>query len=132
MSFNDATSDMIATLRNGQQAHIAQVTVVSSHLNKSVLQVLQDEGFINGFEEVELRKGIKKVNVDLKYFQGQPVIRQIKRVSKPGRRVYSNIGSLKKNFNGLGLTIVSTSKGVLPDYEARKINVGGEVICEVF
>ncbi len=132
MSFNDATSDMIATIRNGQQARIAEVAVVSSHLNKSVLKVLQDEGFINNFEEVEVRKGIKKLNIGLKYYQGQPVIRQIKRVSKHGRRNYSQIDALKKNFNGLGLTIISTSKGVLPDYEARKLNVGGEVICEVF
>ena len=132
MSFNCATSDMIATLKNGQQGRIAEVTVVSNKLNKSVLKVLQDEGFINGFEEVEVRKGIKKINVALKYHAGQPVIQQIKRVSKPGRRVYSHIVGLKQNFNGLGVKIISTSKGVLPDYEARKLNVGGEVICEVF
>lgn len=132
MAFNDATSDMIATIRNGQQARIAEVMVVSNHLNKSVLQVLQDEGFINGFNEVEVRKGIKKININLRYYQGQPVIKQIKRISKPGRRIYSQINSLRKNFNGLGLSVVSTSKGVLPDYEARKQNVGGEVICEVF
>ncbi len=132
MSFNDATSDMIATIRNGQQARIAEVTVVSNYLNKSVLEVLKSEGFINDYAEEEIRKGIKKLNVNLKYFQGQPVIKQIKRISKPGRRVYSQIANLKKNFNGLGLSIVSTSKGVLPDHEARKLNVGGEVICEVF
>ena len=132
MSFNCATSDMIATIRNGQQARIAEVMAVSNHLNKSVLKVLQDEGFINSFEEVEIRKGIRKVNIVLKYFNGQPVIKTIKRTSKPGRRTYSQIKGLKKNFNGLGLTIISTSKGVLPDYEARKQNVGGEVICEVF
>jgi len=132
MSFNDATSDMIATIRNGQQARIAEVTVVSNHLNKSVLKVLQEEGFINSFQENEIRKGIKKLNIALKYFEGQPVIKQIKRVSKPGRRIYSPITNLRKNFNGLGLTVISTSKGVLPDYEARKQNVGGEVICEVF
>ena len=132
MAFNCATSDMIATIRNGQQAHIAQVTVVSSHLNKSVLKVLQDEGFINDFKEVEVRKGIKRIDINLKYFNGQPVIRQIKRISKPGRRSYSKIEALRKNFNGLGLSILSTSRGVLPDYEARNQNVGGEVICEVF
>lgn len=132
MAFNDATSDMIATIRNGQQARIAEVMAVSNHLNKSVLKVLQDEGFINGFNEVEVRKGIKKINIVLKYHNGQPVIKQIKRISKPGRRAYSQIDGLRKNFNGLGLTVLSTSKGVLPDYEARKLNVGGEVICEVF
>jgi small subunit ribosomal protein S8 len=123
---------MIATLKNGQQGRIAEVTVVSSKLNKSVLKVLQDEGFIINFQEVEIRKGIKRINVGLKYHAGQPVIQQIKRVSKPGRRVYSHISGLKQNFNGLGVKIISTSKGVLPDYEARKLNVGGEVICEVF
>jgi small subunit ribosomal protein S8 len=132
MSFNDATSDMIATIRNGQQSRIAEVSAVSNRLNKNVLKVLKDEGFINDFSEREVRKGIKKLDISLKYFNGQPVIQQIKRVSKPGRRRYSQIDSLKKNFNGLGITIVSTSKGVLPDYEARKHNVGGEVICEVF
>jgi small subunit ribosomal protein S8 len=132
MSFNDATSDMIATIKNGQQARIAEVSVVSNHLNKSVLKVLQDEGYILNFEEVEVRKGIKRLNIALKYFEGQPVIRQIKRVSKPGRRTYSQIEGLKKNFNGLGIKILSTSKGVLPDYQARIDNVGGEIICEVF
>ncbi len=132
MSFNCATSDMIATIRNGQQAHIAEVMVVSNYLNKSILQVLQNEGFINSFEEVEIRKGIKRININLKYFNGQPVIKKIKRVSKPGRRIYSQIETLRKSFNGLGLTVISTSKGVLPDYEARKLNVGGELICEVF
>ncbi len=129
---NCATSDMIATLKNGQQGRIAQVTVISNKLNKSVLKVLLDEGFIGSFEEVEVRKGIKKLNVLLKYFNGQPVIQQIKRVSKPGRRVYSHISGMKQNFNGLGIKIISTSKGVLPDHEARKHNVGGEIICEVF
>lgn len=132
MSFNDATSDMIATIKNGQLARIAEVAVTSNKLNRSVLTVLQSEGYIGGFEEVVVRSGIKKLAVKLRYYQGQPVIRQIKRVSKPGRRIYSQIDKLKKNYNGLGLTVVSTSKGVLPDYEARKLNVGGEVICEVF
>lgn len=132
MSFNDATSDMIATIKNGQQARIAEVSAVSNHLNRSVLQVLQNEGYILNFEEVEIRKGIRRLNIALKYFEGQPVIRQIKRVSKPGRRTYSQIEGLKKNFNGLGIKILSTSKGVLPDYQARIDNVGGEIICEVF
>lgn len=132
MSFNDATSDLIATLRNGQQARIAEVSAVSNTLNKNLLKVLESEGFIQGYSENEVRKGIKRLNIHLKYFEGQPVIRQIKRISKPGRRVYSEINALKKNFNGLGVTILSTSKGVLSDHEARKQNVGGEIICEVF
>ncbi len=132
MSFNDSTSDMIATLNNGQRAKLAAVTVVSSGLNKNVLNVLQNEGFINSFEEVEEIKGIKRLNVALKYHQGQPVIKQIKRTSKPGLRNYSQIKDLGKSFSGLGVKIISTSKGVLPDFEARRLNVGGEVICEVF
>lgn len=132
MSFNDATSDMIATIRNGQAANIAEVAAVSNKLNKNVLQVLQDEGYINSFEEVEIRKGIRKVNIQLKYHENRPVIKQIKRISKSGLRNYSQISALGKNFNGLGIKILSTSKGVLADYEARRLNVGGEVICEVF
>ncbi len=132
MSFNDATSDMIATLNNGQRAKLAGVSVVSNGLNKNVLNVLKDEGFIEDFQEVEVRKGVKKVDVKLKYTQGQPVIKHIKRVSKPGLRNYSAIKDLGKSFSGLGVKILSTSKGVLPDYEARRQNIGGEVICEVF
>lgn len=132
MSFNDATSDMIATLNNGQRAKLAGVSVVSNGLNKNVLNVLKDEGFIEDFQEVEVRKGVKKVDVKLKYTQGQPVIKHIKRVSKPGLRNYSAIKDLGKSFSGLGIKILSTSKGVLPDYEARRQNIGGEVICEVF
>ncbi len=132
MSFNDATSDMIATIRNGQAANIATVRAVSSKLNKNVLQVLQDEGYINSFEEIELSKGIKRIDIALKYFENRPVIKKIARVSKPGLRKYSAINSLPKNFNGLGIKVVSTSQGVIPDYEARKLNIGGEIICEVF
>lgn len=132
MSFNDATSDMIATIKNGQSANIAEVSAVSNKLNKNVLQVLLEEGYINGFEEVELRAGIKRVNIQLKYHENKPVIKLIKRVSKPGLRNYSKIDSLGKSFNGLGIKILSTSKGVLADFKARELNVGGEVICEVF
>lgn len=132
MSFNDATSDMIATIKNGQRAKIAVVNAVSNKLNKNILNVLVDEGYIASFEEVEVRKGIKKLNIALKYHENQPVIKHLKKISKPGLRNYSAIDDLGKSFNGLGLKILSTSKGVLADYEARKQNVGGEVICEVF
>jgi small subunit ribosomal protein S8 len=132
MSFNDTTSDMIATIRNASAVKIATITVRPSGLNKAVLNVLQDEGYINGFEEVEVKKGVKRINVNLKYYEGQPVIKKIKRVSKPGLRKYSQIADLPKHYNGLGITILSTSKGVLADYKARTLNVGGEIICEVF
>lgn len=132
MSLNDLTSDMIATIRNGQQAKLAEVTVKSNGLNKNVLQVLQGENFIKSFEEVELSKGVKAIKINLAYYKGEAVIKYIKRVSKPGLREYSKIGNLPKSYNGLGIKILSTSKGVLSDHEARKANVGGEVICEVF
>ena len=132
MSFNDATSDMIATIKNGQRAKIAVVNAVSNKLNKNVLNVLVEEGYIGSFEEVEVKKGIKRLNISLKYHENQPVIKHLKKISKPGLRNYSSINDLGKSFNGLGLKILSTSKGVLADYEARKQNVGGEVICEVF
>lgn len=132
MSFNDATSDMIATIKNGQNANIAVVSVVANKLNRNVLKVLESEGYINGYEETEEREGIKKLNIHLRYHENQPVIKHINRVSKPGLRNYSKIDDLGKSFNGLGIKILSTSKGVLADYEARRLNVGGEIICEVF
>ncbi|MDX1949500.1 MAG: 30S ribosomal protein S8 [Rickettsiales bacterium] len=132
MAINDLTSDMIATLNNGQRAKLAGVTVRSNKLNKNVLSVLQNEGFIDSFEEVEERKNVKFINVKLKYYQGQPVIKKIKRVSTPGLRAYSAIKSLGKSFSGLGVKVLSTSKGVMSDYEARKLNIGGEIVCEVF
>jgi small subunit ribosomal protein S8 len=132
MSFNDPTSDMLATMKNGCNAKLYEVSVVSSNLNKNVLQVLQQEGYIEGFEEVEVRKGVKKIVIRLKYFNGLPVIKRLKRASKPGLRNYSAIKDLQQSYNGLGVKVLSTSKGVLPDYKARELNVGGEVVCEVF
>jgi len=132
MSFNDPTSDMVASIKNGQAAKIATVSAVSNRLNKNVLQVLQDEGYINSFEEIEVRKGIKKLDINLKYFNNQAVIKHIKRVSKPGLRNYSGATTLPKTYNGLGIKIVTTSSGVVTDHEARRLNIGGEVICEVF
>jgi small subunit ribosomal protein S8 len=132
MSFNDTTSDMIASLKNGQAAKLSEITVKYSGLNKNVLQVLLNESYIKSFEEFEERKGVKKIKVALSYYKGEPVIKYIKRISKPGLRRFSEIGKLPKTFNGLGMKILSTSKGVLPDYQARKDNVGGELICEVF
>ncbi|HCR86311.1 MAG TPA: 30S ribosomal protein S8 [Alphaproteobacteria bacterium] len=132
MSLNDLTSDMVASIRNGQQAKISEIAVKYSTLNENVLKVLQAENFIKSFETVEVRKGVKSIKVNLAYYKGEPVIKYIKRVSKPGLRQYSEIATLPKSFNGLGIKILSTSKGVLSDHDAKKANVGGEVICEVF
>ena len=132
MSFNDATSDMLASIKNGCNAKLVEVSAHKSKLNKNILAVLQSEGYIEGFEEYEVRKGIERLKIALRYFNGEPVIKYLKRVSKPGLRNYSQISSLEKSYNGLGIKILSTSKGVLPDYEARRQNVGGEIVCEVF
>lgn len=129
---NDVTSDMIATIKNGQNAKLAEVTVKYSGLNKGVLEVLKDESFIKSYEAFQVSKGIDRIKIQLAYHEGQPVIKHIKRLSKPGLRKYSKITDLPKTFNGLGMTILSTPNGVLPDYQARKDNVGGELICEVF
>lgn len=132
MALNDLTADMIATLNNGQRAMLKSVTVRSNKLNKSVLQVLKDEGYITSFEEVDQGNNKQSIKVDLSYYDNSPVIKKIKKVSKSGLRIYSSIKDLGQSFNGLGVKILSTSKGVLPDYKARELNVGGEVICEIF
>ena len=106
--------------------------VISLKLNLNVLMVLKDEGYIRDFKNIEIRKGISNIQIDLKYFNGTPVIKNIKRVSKPGIRVYSKISDLPKIYGGLGISILSTPKGVMSDNQARENNVGGEVLCEVF
>lgn len=132
MAVNDTISDLITRIRNGQAVRLASVDALYSGLSVNFLKVLEEEGYINGFSESEERKGVKKINVKLRYFEGEPVIKEIVRVSKPGRRVSSKIANLPRNYNGLGLTVVSTSKGVMADYKAREANVGGEVICKIF
>lgn len=132
MSMNDPLSDMLTRIRNGQQARLAQVRASSSKLKTGVLEVLQKEGFIRGFASEEVGKGKTDLVVDLKYYEGEPVIKKIKRISTPGRREYAAVGQMPKVANGLGISIISTSKGVMSDYEARNQNVGGEVLCEVF
>tara|TARA_A100001015_G_scaffold265853_1_gene314598 strand:+ start:4839 stop:5237 length:399 start_codon:yes stop_codon:yes gene_type:complete len=132
MAFNDALSDMLARIKN---AHIAKKTFTScfkSKLNENVLSVLKDEGYIRDFKSVEERKGVTFLKIDLKYYNGSPVIKKIKRISKPGIRVYSKITDLEKPYGGLGISILSTPKGVMSDQQARKNNVGGEILCEVF
>lgn len=131
MSMNDLLSDMIARIRNGQKARLSQVDCLYSGICINVLQVLKGDGYIHDFRVVE--NGSKRdIQVDLKYYEGDAAIKQIRRESKPGRRVYYSIADLPKFFNGLGISIVSTSKGVMSDFEARSANVGGEILCSVF
>lgn len=132
MSCNDLLSDMIARIRNGQRAKKSTITSPSSKVLKGVLEVLQAEGYIRGYSEKEVSKGKKELEIELKYFEGQPVIKEIKRLSTSGKRVYSAVDKLPKFFNGLGIVVLTTPKGIMSDYGARKANVGGELLCSVF
>ena len=132
MAFNDSLSDMLARIKNAHQARKSFTSCFKSKLNINVLSVLKNEGYIRDFKNIELREGISSIQIDLKYYNGNPVIKKIKRISKPGIRVYSKITDLPKSYGGLGISILSTSKGVMSDLEARKNYVGGEVLCEVF
>ena len=132
MAFNDALSDMLARIKNAHTARKSYTSCFSSKLNMNVLSVLKTEGYIRDFKDLEVKKGINSIKIDLKYYNGSPVIKNIKRISKPGIRVYSKISDLPKPYGGLGISILSTPKGVMSDQQARKNNVGGEVLCEVF
>jgi len=132
MSMTDPIGDMLTRIRNAQQRGKNKVVSPTSRLRERVLAVLQQEGFIRGFATTELDGGRPELEIELKYFDGEPVIRDIRRVSKPGRRVYASVDSIPTVFNGLGVSILSTSKGVMSDNDARQNNVGGEVICTVF
>ena len=132
MAMTDPVGDLLTRIRNGQSARLESVTVPASRLRSNVLDVLQREGYIRGWFEEELRPGVKELRVELKYDNGRPVIRDIKRVSTPGRRVYSKIKELPRVYAGLGISILSTPQGVMSDAEARAANVGGEVLCRVF
>ena len=132
MAFNDSLSDMLARIKNAHRARKSITSCYKSNPNMNVLSVLKDEGYIRDFRDLEVRKGINSIQIDLKYFNGNPVIKNIKRVSKPGIRVYSKISDLPKTYGGLGISILSTSMGVMSDNKARQKNVGGEVLCEVF
>ena len=132
MSMSDPLGDMITRIRNGQTARKSIVSAPSSRLRANVLEVLKREGYIRDYSAVEVRTGISELKIELKYYEGSPVISEIKRVSTPGRRVYSGINDLKRVYNGLGIAILSTPRGVLSDNEARVANVGGEVLCQVF
>ena len=132
MAFNDSLSDMLARIKNAHKANKTFTSCYKSKLNMNVLSVLKDEGYIRDYKDVPLRKGIENIKIDLKYYNGIPVIKKIKRISKPGIRVYSKINELPKSYGGLGISILSTPKGVMSDQKARDNNVGGEVLCEVF
>tara|TARA_B100000575_G_scaffold293329_1_gene304356 strand:+ start:8166 stop:8582 length:417 start_codon:yes stop_codon:yes gene_type:complete len=132
MSFNDALSDMLARIKNAHQARKSSTSCYKSKLNMNVLSVLKEEGYIRNYQDTENASGIKNITIELKYFNGDPVIKKIKRVSKPGIRVYSKISDLKKPYGGLGISILSTPKGVMSDQKARQNNVGGEILCEIF
>lgn len=132
MAVNDPIADLLATIRNGQNARLAQVKAPASRLRRDVLKVLEEEGYISGYSEEEVRKGVKQLAIRLKYVDGRGVIQDSRKVSKPGRRVYSPLRNFRKFYNGLGIAILSTSKGVMSDHNARQQNVGGEVLCYIF
>lgn len=132
MSMSDPLGDMLSRIRNGQMAGKKTIECPFSKLRQNVCAVLKDEGFIREFKMEERENNKKVLVIELKYAEGRGVIRQIDRVSKPGRRVYTSMKSMPRFYNGLGILVVSTPKGVMPDYKARAANVGGEVLCQVF
>ena len=132
MTLMDPIGDMLTRIRNGQQRLMAKVEMPSSNLRLKILEVLKMEGFISSYYIEKKDNNKISLIVDLKYYEGHPVIKDIKRISKPGRRVYSRATSIPRIQNGLGLAIISTNKGVMSDIEARKNNIGGEIICRVF
>ena len=131
VAVNDPIGDMLTRIRNGQQARKAVIATPASKLRERVLDVLQREGYIRGYSRRDA-DGHSEIDIELKYHEGVPVIRTIRRVSTPGRRVYFGIKDLPRVFNGLGISILSTPRGVMSDSEARAANVGGEVLCRVF
>jgi small subunit ribosomal protein S8 len=132
MALTDPLGDMIARIHNAQMRKKPKVSSPASRLRVSVLDVLKSEGYIRGYAAVDHANGKRELDIELKYFDGAPVIREISRVSKPGRRVYASVKNLPRINNGLGVAIVSTPKGVMADHEAREANVGGEILCTVF
>jgi small subunit ribosomal protein S8 len=129
---SDPLGDMLTRIRNGQRARKDSVVAPASKLRANVLEVLKREGFIRGYSQYEVRPGVNELKIELKYYDGDPVIREVQRVSKPGRRVYSGVKDLTRMYNGLGISVLSTPQGVLSDAEARAAHVGGEVLCQVF
>jgi small subunit ribosomal protein S8 len=132
MQMNDPIGDLIARINNAQMRKKPKVSTPGSRLRVSVLDVLKNEGFIRSYAQVDHSDGRSELEIELKYFDGEPVIREMSRVSKPGRRVYVAVRNLPRVNNGLGISILSTPKGVMADHDARDANVGGEVLCTVF
>jgi small subunit ribosomal protein S8 len=132
MNVNDPIGDMITRIRNAQSRTKSKVSTPGSKLRQRVLEVLKSEGYIRDYSTLERSDGRTEFEIELKYFDGSPVIREIERVSKPGRRVYVSVKNLPRINNGLGVAIVSTPKGVMADHAARDANVGGEILCTVF
>jgi small subunit ribosomal protein S8 len=132
MAINDPVGDLLTRIRNGQLRGLATISTPASNLRRRILDVLKAEGYIRGYTEVELKGSPRTFEVELKYHEGRPVIRELTRISKPGRRVYNSVDDLKPYRGGLGISIVSTSQGVMSDADAREKNVGGEVLCQVF
>lgn len=129
---NDPIGDMLTRIRNSQMRGKSTVMTPASKMRARVLEVMADEGYIRGFEETKDVNGHPAIEISLKYYEGEPVIRELKRVSKPGRRVYMGVSTIPEVRQGLGVSIVSTSKGVMSDRNARAANVGGEVLCTLF
>ncbi|MEN3931015.1 30S ribosomal protein S8 [Microvirga sp. W0021] len=132
MSISDPLGDMLTRIRNAQMRRRGRVSTPGSKLRARVLDVLKTEGYIRDYSAVDFGNGRTEFDIELKYYDGQPVIRSIQRVSKPGRRVYSSVDTMPRVSDGLGITIISTPQGVMADHEAREKNVGGEVLCKVF
>ena len=131
MSVNDPLGDMLTRIRNALMRNKRSVNTPASALRGRVLEVLKSEGYIRGYAEVEHATGMKEFEIELKYYEGDSVIQEIKRISKPGRRVYSGVKDLPLVQNGLGIAILSTPKGVMSDANAREANVGGEILCHI-
>jgi small subunit ribosomal protein S8 len=129
---SDPVADLLTRIRNGQRAKKSSIQTPASKLRANVLDVLKREGYIRDYSQGNIRKGVDEITIELKYFDGEPVIKEISRVSSPGCRIYSKIKDLPRIYNGLGIAILSTPRGVMSDAEARAANVGGEVLCHVF
>ncbi len=132
MTLTDPIGDMFSRIRNGQMRSLNSIEIPSSNFRKNILEILKSEGYIKDFFVSKSENNKLNLKITLKYYEGDPVIKEIKRISKPGRRVYSRASSIPRVMNGLGIAILSTPKGVMSDVEARKNNIGGEVICKVF
>ena len=132
MSMSDPLADLLTRIRNGQMAGKETISAPASNLRINMLDVLKREGYIRNYERYNVRTGIDEFRIELKYYDGEPVIKEISRISRPGQRVYARIKDLPRVYNGLGISILSTPRGVMSDSEARAANVGGEVLCQVF